>query len=116
MALNNFFKINFPYGIMKNVYGQWAAFNREYKPLGHNDALIDIPEVDFIFTDYGKLSDEFLMSLADGPDSIKMDKDNNIVKVFFYNDSNNPSNFKETDFWDKYFEKMKFLGLKKTEN
>ena len=39
MALNNFFKINFPYGIMKNKDNEWACFNREDKPLGTKDSL-----------------------------------------------------------------------------
>ena len=34
--LSDFFRINFPYGLMRNENGEWTAFNRDYLPLGHN--------------------------------------------------------------------------------
>lgn len=37
MALTDFFRINMPYGIVKNDKGEWLAFNREYVPIGWND-------------------------------------------------------------------------------
>ena len=92
MALNNFFKINMPYGIKRNENGHWAAFNREYRPLGENDFMKHVPDSDFIYTDYGKLSERFLMDLADDPTSFQMDENNVIVRVFFYDDATNPAN------------------------
>jgi hypothetical protein len=34
MALIDFKTTNMPYGMCRNEKGQWAIFNREYKPLG----------------------------------------------------------------------------------
>ncbi len=34
MALSDFFRINLPYGMMRNESGEWFVFNREYAPLG----------------------------------------------------------------------------------
>ncbi|MEO1010028.1 MAG: hypothetical protein AAFX53_01905 [Bacteroidota bacterium] len=116
MALSNFFKINLPYGIKRNEQGYWAAFNREYKSLGENDSTKYVPEENFVYTNYGKLSDKLLMQLADGPSSIQMDENNVITKVFFYDDATNPSNHKEyqTNLWDKYFEKLRLLSKQKS--
>ncbi len=113
MGLNNFFKINLPYGIRRNEHGQWAAFNREYRPLGDNNPFECLTESDFIYTDYGRLPDRFLMGLADGPSSVEMDENNVIIKVFFYNDTTNPSNHPEKGYWEKYFEKVRKLSTKK---
>ncbi len=113
MALNNFFKINFPYGIMKNVEGEWTAFNREYKPLGENDSHKTAKKEDFIYSNYGKITDNFLMKLADDPNSIEMNSKNEIIKVFLYNDSNNPSNFDKPSLWEDYLKKVKLLASKK---
>ncbi|MCM4153579.1 hypothetical protein DHD05_18455 [Arenibacter sp. N53] len=116
MALSNFFKINLPYGIKRNDKGHWTAFNREYKPLGENDLFKHIPEEDFIYTNYGTLSDKLLMELADGPTSVHMDDNNVITKVFFYDDATNPSNHLEYEatLWDKYFEKLRILSNQKS--
>lgn len=35
--LNDFFRINLPYGIAQNNKGEWMAFNREYRPIGFNE-------------------------------------------------------------------------------
>ena len=35
--INDFLRINLPYGIKKNENNEWAAFNREYLPLDFND-------------------------------------------------------------------------------
>lgn len=109
MALNNFFKINFPYGIMSNKQGEWAAFNREYKPLGHKDSLNVIPEEDFIYCKYKGLTENLLRKLGDTPGSIKMENDK-ITKVFFYNDATNPSNNNKKKLFQSYFEKLEILS------
>ncbi|MGD1947305.1 MAG: hypothetical protein ACFB0A_13825 [Croceivirga sp.] len=116
MSLNNFFRINLPYGIKRNEKGEWAAFNREYKPLGENDYMKHVPDEDFIFTNYGELSDRFLMEIADSPTAIQMDDDNVITKVFLYDDSTNPINHGEYDseLWNKYFEKLRWLSNAKS--
>ncbi len=117
MAFNNFFKINLPYGIKRNENGHWAAFNREYRPLGENDFMKYVPESAFIYTNYGELSDKFLRDLADDPTSIQMDKNNAIVRVFFYDDATNPGNHlnAESKLWDNYFKKLRKLALKRSQ-
>lgn len=114
MALSNFFKINLPYGIMKNEKGSWSAFNREYKPLGENDSQKYFKDSDYIHTNYGKLSDKFLIELAAHEGAVKRDENGEIVKVFFYNDANNPSNTGKALDWNKYFEKLKKIGTRKS--
>jgi hypothetical protein len=115
MALNNFFKINLPYGIKRNNNGHWAAFNREYKPLGDKEFFKSPTEDAFIYTNYGKLSDKFLMQLADDPSAIQMDENNVIKRVFFYDDATNPSNHRKNQpkLWNKYFEKIRLLSKQK---
>lgn len=100
MGLNNFFKINLPYGIKRNENGHWAAFNREYRPLEENNFMKHVPNSEFVHTDYGRLSDRFLMGLADDPSSVQMDENKVIVKVFFYNDAANPSNYSKDGLWE----------------
>lgn len=89
---------------MRNNQGHWVAFNRENKPLDENDAFKPFTSCDFIYTNYGKLSDKLLTLQADGPISIHMCKDNVITMVFLYDDAPNPSN--HSKLWDNYFEKL----------
>jgi len=49
--LGNFFRINMPYGIIRNENGEWMAFNREYMPLGFNDIRDTIVECQTLFRD-----------------------------------------------------------------
>lgn len=67
--LNNFFRINMPYGITRNEKGEWSAFNREYMPLGYNDSRLkgniikefgELP----IWTKYKALHEKTLLLLA----------------------------------------------------
>lgn len=115
MPLNNFFKINLPYGIRRNEKGYWSAFNREYKPLGYNDSNAIIEDSEFSFTNYGKLSENLLLELADDRNSIKRNEKEEIVMVFLYNDSTNPSNQNSlsSSLWNQYFLKIKKLSNKK---
>lgn len=112
MALNNFFRINLPYGIKRDLNGHWAAFNREYKPLGNNDSFKHSTGEEFIHTNYGKLSDRLLIDLADDATAVQTDENNEITKVFLYDDGTNPSNNlkNEIELWDKYFKKLKLLS------
>lgn len=93
--LNNFFRINMPYGITRNEKGEWSAFNREYMPLGYNDSRLkgniikefgELP----IWTKYKALHEKTLLSLAIHPEAIKRDEDGKINQVWFYNDGTNP--------------------------
>ena len=105
-------------GIKRDHNGHWAAFNREYKPLGNNDPFEHIGQEEFIHTNYGKLSDRFLMDLADDPTAIQMDENNIITKVFLYDDATNPSNHlkNETELWERYFNKLRLLSRQKCDS
>ena len=114
MALSNFFKINFPYGIMANKKGEWTAFNREYKPLGNKDSLKEVKDKDFIYCKYKGLSETILKKLADTPGSIVLEN-TKIIKVFFYNDETNPSNQNKKILYKTYFEKLEILSKLKVQ-
>lgn len=115
--LNDFFRINLPYGIARNENGGWMVFNREYMPLGYNNvehkgnpglSFLDIP----IYTRYKRLTEKLLIELAYGEHGVMRNEKNEIVKVFLYNDGTNPQN-QSTDkkiLWDNYFEKLKKLS------
>ncbi|REC40519.1 hypothetical protein [Chryseobacterium sp. 5_R23647] len=113
MALDNFFKINFPYGIKVNNKGEWTAFNREYKPLGYSDSKENVTEKDFKYCKYKNLTPTILRKLGDHDGAVEKENDK-IVKVFLYNDGSNPSNFDKKDLYNKYFAKLEILSkLKK---
>ena len=115
--LNNFFRINMPYGIAKNDNDEWMAFNREYMPLGYNDynfkghvgdGYLEFP----IYTKYKRLTENVLTQISHGPTGIHRNENGEIIKVFFYDDVTNPVN-QATDnkeLWDAYFDKIKKLA------
>jgi hypothetical protein len=109
MALTDFFRINLPYGIQKNDTGEWAAFNREYKPLGWNKMM---DSVDFsqypISTKYKSLTEAKLLKLASSEEAVRRNEKGKIVKVFFYNDGTNPAS--NPKYWKAYFDKIKILA------
>ncbi|AWX44824.1 hypothetical protein HME9304_01829 [Flagellimonas maritima] len=113
MALNNFFKVNLPYGMMKNENSEWTCFNREYKPLSSNDSLIEVDQKDFIYTKYKGLTENVLRKLADTEDSLRIEN-GKIIKVFFYSDTTNPSNFSNTALYKSYFKKLEILSKLKS--
>ena len=113
MALNNFFHINFPYGIQVNDKGEWTAFNREYKPLGYFSSLEKVTDKDFNYCKYKNLTETILKKLGDRDGAI--DKVNSkIVKIYFYNDDTDPSILEKKDLYNRYFLKLEILSkLKK---
>lgn len=114
--LNNFFRINLPYGIVKNDTDEWMAFNREYLPLGYNDTLhkgtIDSFDNLPIHTQYKRLTEKFLTDIAYGENGIQRNEDGNIYRVFLYNDKTNPVNHStdKKELWDDYFKRLKKLS------
>lgn len=123
--LNNFFKINFPYGISQNEKGEWFAFNREYLPLGYNDvhtpASSDLNGNLYgnlpIYTCYKGLTETLINKIiaidSDSEEAnIKRDTSGKIIKVFFYSDGSNPVNVSgNVDIlWKNYFDKLKLLS------
>lgn len=113
--LNNFFRINMPYGIIRNEEGEWMAFNREYMPLGFNDTNYRsrVPNAlpgEPIWTKYKSLNEKTLIALAWGETGYRRDEDGKINQVWFYNDGSNPSATGKKADWDAYFERIKRLS------
>ena len=114
--LNNFFKINLPYGIVKNEKNEWMSFNREYQPLGMNQGNFNSLNSDLIkqiplYTEYKMLSFKKPTELAYGPNGIQTNEKGEIWRFFFYNDSLNPTgNSGRKDLWEKYFSLLEKLS------
>jgi len=109
MALSDFFRINLPYGMEKNIEGNWFVFNREYKPLGWNTRdHIDYEDYP-IFVKYKGLTEKKLESLAcPKENSIRKDDAGKINKVWFYSDGTNPQSYPK--YWSDYLDKIKILS------
>jgi hypothetical protein len=115
--LNDFFRINLPYGIAKNKDKQWIAFNREYLPLGfNNQSLKGNPENSYltlpVYTKYKNITEKMLLEIAEDESKIERNEKNEIVKIFLYNDKTNPVNHTrdKKELWEKYFNKLKRLS------
>lgn len=113
--LNDFFRINLPYGIERNNDGAWVAFNREYMPLGFNNTRLkgEVFENTSIHTKYKKVTDKLLTGLAwDSEHGIQRNEKGEITKIFLYNDGSNPRNQSKDkkELWDSYFDKLKQLS------
>lgn len=116
MSLDNFFRINLPYGLRRVTKNRWIVFNREYQPLGWNsksqgvsiyapDSHDDLP----ISTAYEGLTEELLLRISwNDIDGVQRDKDGKIDAVFLYNDRSNPNI--DPNRWPEYFEKIKLLA------
>lgn len=118
--LSDFFKINFPYGLVRNDNGEWTPFNREYMPLGYNSKvhydsdkeMSDTP----IYTKYIGLTERALLQVANSKESVKLDDSGKICKVWLYDDLTNPMNqsIKTNPYWEEYWKKLQILSkLKK---
>jgi len=115
--LSDFFRINLPYGIQRNADGGWCAFNREYMPLGfnidHHSTATSVNHTEApIYTEYLRITESLLLSLADSPNSIDRDQNGNITRIWLYNDKTNPMNQRidSKELWNSYFEKLKKLS------
>lgn len=107
MALDDIFKINLPYGMMKNQDGKWAVFNRGYHPLSNitsdpNDNLHE-----FVYIKYNGLTENLLLEIAD---KFERGSDEKINKIWFYKSGNNPSLTNKKEDWENYFSKLKKIG------
>lgn len=114
MALTDFFRINFPYGMKRNENGEWFVFNREYMPLGWNskEDQVSIHKDDCygempVYTYYKGLTENAIMKIF-SEDLIQRDSENKIARVFFYNDKTNPKSSPE--YWGDYFAIMKKIS------
>ena len=110
MALTDFFRINFPYGIQRNDTDEWFAFNREYMPLGTAKKTAVLSDEDwkklFVGVRYNGLTDKLLTEIAAGEP--KRDDTGKIYFVTLYKDGSNPMN--DSQYWDSYSKKLKKIG------
>lgn len=107
MALDNIFKINFPYGMLKDEKGNWTFFNRGYHPLSKTKSNLEDNTNEFSFTKYKGLTEKLLLEIAD---RFEKGSDDKINKIWFYNTTTNPINSNKNDDWEKYFTIIKKLG------
>ena len=115
MALDNFFKINLPYGVRGSKKKGWFAFNREYKPLGFNKCSLgdQVKYDDYpIFTKYKRMNSSIIKKISEMEGSIVQESEDETV-LFLYDDGNNPSNTGKERDWKLYFKKLKMLATLK---
>lgn len=114
MALNNLFKVNFPYGIRINTENNTVAFfNREYGQLGTNDFFkCDLRQLDKIETKYKKLSLNKITTIVQKYLDIPLttSKNGHYVLIFFYDDATNPSNKGNKKYFNNYFKILEELS------
>lgn len=111
MSLTDFFRINLPYGMTKNSKNEWFAFNREYMPLGWNsiENQISIRKDNCygenpVYTNYKGLTDVKISKIIK-EEFIHRDENNNIIRIYFYDDKTNPKS--NTEYWSDYFKIIK---------
>lgn len=105
MALNSFFEINMPYGMLKNKNGEWMAFNREYLPLGWTDLSqqesLCSPFMQYpVYSRFPKLTDDAIRDIFNDPDLIYKDNNGQIERVYF-SEYHTPS--------PEYFRRLKMI-------
>ena len=75
-----------------NEKNEWYCFNREYKPLGFNQAHMQYKFVDYpIFTPYRGMTDQKLIEIAGNESKVDRDEKGIIQAIWFYDDGSNPS-------------------------
>ena len=112
--LSDFFRINLPYGMVRDENDKWTLFNREGKPIGFNTdepvkGLHKLP----IANRYWGLSDRFIMELTGYDEtSIRRDEKGDIRQFWLYNDAGNPINrpSKDNEYWAVYWKKLEALA------
>lgn len=107
--MTDFFRINLPYGMVRNGKGEWCFFNREYTYLGSKEHGV-LEEDSSFFCHYEGITDKLLEELAADSSSITRNEKNEIVRIWFYNDETNPAGEKlDENLWDMYQWKLKTL-------
>ena len=108
--LNNFLKVNLPYGMQKNENDEWMCFNREYKPIGFYSYKIFKYEEYPIWVKYRGLTEKKIIQICDDQDVIKKDEKGNIRIFWLYSDLTNPvSNPTKTNII-RYFHRLNILS------
>lgn len=119
MALTDFFRINFPYGMKKNKNDEWFVFNREYMPLGWNSKFNqesihkEMTYSEFpVYTKYKDLTENLILEIIKDKERIHKNNQNGIVQIFFYDDKTNPKS--NPKYWNDYIDIIKsFSELEK---
>ena len=122
MALNDFFRINLPYGIQHNEDGSWYAFNREYVPIGFGEQIFafqlnkkkQFPEIpiDVHYKEFDTLLLNDLLKFKGT--AVHLNNDGSIDKIFLYNDATNPKS--NPNMWTDYWKKLQLLCNLKINN
>ncbi|MDR1223754.1 MAG: hypothetical protein LBL07_12895 [Tannerella sp.] len=110
--LSDFFRINLPYGLIRNENGEWMAFNREYRPLGFNTTDGTVPGLP-VYTRYKGLTDKLIREITgNNRHAVNLDENGEIKRFWLYNDSTNPMNQgnKQNKYWDIYWKKLQRLA------
>ncbi len=115
MALNDFFRVNFPFGICQYKENFWYAYNREFLPLGFSTFEVDRSNLNDEFfgrypllTQYEGITDKFLLKIAGSEHFIHRHDDGTVERVYLYNDGSNPQSSPE--YWKEYNQKIKLLS------
>lgn len=113
MPLDNFFRINLPYGLQKDNEDRWTVFNREYLPLSNIDVHTEFVEDEtekYVFTKYSGMTENFLLKIAA---RLNRDSSGNLDKIWLYSDADDPLQHNTKENWNKYFEKLKAISVLK---
>lgn len=122
MSLDNFFRINLPYGMKKQPDQTWFVFNEEYAPIGwntkqYNESLGSTSKIYTeypISTKYKGLTDLIIETIIKDKDLIVYNEKGEITSFCFYDDRSNPLN--NGGYWDHYFDKIKALAAFEVNN
>jgi hypothetical protein len=113
MISTGFFRVCFPYGVEKRSDGSWIPFNREYCPLGWMMPLSSISPADNSCLNlqnslkFKGLKDDLIQKTFSN-DLLITGSQGEILKVYFYSDRTNPSEFPE--FWSLYIKHISFFS------
>jgi len=107
--LNNFFRINMPYVIKGNNKEGWLTLNREYKPLGFNNATQQVNYSDYPIRSKFKFTRQLIEKLKSLGAKTQIVKFSNDINIFLYNDGTNPSDSKDSLLSKNYFDMIELL-------
>lgn len=114
--LNNFLKVNLPYGMQKNDKDEWMVFNREYKPIGfYSYEIIKYHEYP-IFVKFKTLTDKKILQICDDPSIVRRDESGKIRMFWLYSDLTNPVSTPTKANITMYFYRLSQLAKLKTED
>ena len=105
--MTDFFRINMPYGMLRNDAGEWMFFNREYTALG-SKSRDRVPEDSDFYCAYTGITEKLLLELAVG--SADRNENGEIVRICFYSDQTTPALMTiDDEKGNVYTEKLKKL-------